>query len=133
VGATPARASRPSGHHHAHHDDEPDAHGDAQPALRPGEEQARCDQRGRARVADADHDRRRSHARDRLALLNEREREVAVAVGQGRSNAEIGAVLYLSVPTVKTHVSAILTKLDLNNRVQVALLVHDAGLLDDRR
>jgi DNA-binding NarL/FixJ family response regulator len=42
-------------------------------------------------------------------------------------------VLYLSVPTVKTHVSAILTKLDLNNRVQVALLVHDAGLLDDRR
>jgi DNA-binding NarL/FixJ family response regulator len=86
-----------------------------------------------ARVADADHDRRRSHARDRLALLNEREREVAVAVGQGRSNAEIGAVLYLSVPTVKTHVSAILTKLDLNNRVQVALLVHDAGLLDDRR
>jgi DNA-binding NarL/FixJ family response regulator len=52
---------------------------------------------------------------------------VAVAVGQGRSNAEIGAVLYLSVPTVKTHVSSILTKLDLNNRVQIALLVHDAG------
>jgi len=86
-----------------------------------------------ARVTDADHDRRRRHARDKLALLNEREREVAVAVGQGRSNAEIGAVLYLSVPTVKTHVSSILTKLDLNNRVQVALLVHDAGLLDDQR
>jgi DNA-binding NarL/FixJ family response regulator len=51
--------------------------------------------------------------------------------GQGRSNAEIGSVLYLSVPTVKTHVSSILTKLDLNNRVQVALLAHDAGLLDD--
>jgi DNA-binding NarL/FixJ family response regulator len=85
-----------------------------------------------ARVADADRDRRRRHARDRLALLNDREREVAVAVGQGRSNAEIGAVLYLSVPTVKTHVSSILTKLDLNNRVQVALLVHDAGLLDDQ-
>jgi DNA-binding NarL/FixJ family response regulator len=84
-----------------------------------------------ARVTDADHDRRRRQARERLALLNEREREVAVAVGQGRSNAEIGKVLYLSVPTVKTHVSAILTKLDLNNRVQVALLVHDAGLLDE--
>jgi DNA-binding NarL/FixJ family response regulator len=55
-----------------------------------------------------------------------------VAVGQGRSNAEIGAVLYLSVPTVKTHVSSVLTKLDLNNRVQIAPLVHDAGLLDDR-
>jgi DNA-binding NarL/FixJ family response regulator len=85
-----------------------------------------------ARVADADRDRRRRHARDRLALLNDREREVAVAVGQGRSNAEIGSVLYLSVPTVKTHVSSILTKLDLNNRVQVALLVHDAGLLHDQ-
>jgi DNA-binding NarL/FixJ family response regulator len=85
-----------------------------------------------ARVAESDQDRRRSHARERLALLNDREREVAVAVGQGRSNAEIGAVLYLSVPTVKTHVSSILTKLGLNNRVQVALLVHDAGLVDDQ-
>ncbi|GAA4219325.1 response regulator transcription factor [Streptosporangium album] len=83
-----------------------------------------------ARVADGDHDRRRSHATDRLALLNDREREVALAVGQARSNAEIAAVLYLGVPTVKTHVSAILAKLGLNNRVQIALLVHDAGLLD---
>ena len=85
-----------------------------------------------ARVADPDQQRRRSHARDRLALLNNREREVAVAVAQSRSNAEIGALLYLSVPTVKTHVSSILAKLDLNNRVQIALLVHDAGLLDDQ-
>jgi DNA-binding NarL/FixJ family response regulator len=85
-----------------------------------------------ARVTDADHDRRR-HARERLARLNQREPEVAVAVGHGRSNAEIGAALFLSVPTVKTHVSSILAKLDLNNRVQIALLVHDAGLLDDQR
>jgi DNA-binding NarL/FixJ family response regulator len=84
-----------------------------------------------ARVAGSDTDRRRQ-ARERLALLNDRERQVALAVGQGRSNAEIGARLYLSVPTVKTHVSSILTKLDLNNRVQIALLVHDAGLLDDQ-
>jgi DNA-binding NarL/FixJ family response regulator len=83
-----------------------------------------------ARVAGSDQDQRRARARDRLALLNHHEREVALAVGRGRSNAEIGAELYLSVPTVKTHVSSILTKLDLNNRVQVALLVHDAGLLD---
>ena len=83
-----------------------------------------------SRVARPGHDRR-TRARERLALLNDREREVAVAVGQGRSNAEIGAVLFLSVPTVKTHVSSILTKLDLNNRVQIALLAHDAGLLDD--
>ena len=84
-----------------------------------------------ARVAAADHDRRRAQARDRLALLNHRERDVAAAVGCGRSNAEIGAALYLSVPTVKAHVSGILSKLNLNNRVQIALLVHDAGLLDD--
>jgi DNA-binding NarL/FixJ family response regulator len=83
-----------------------------------------------ARVAGSSQDRR-TRARERLALLNDREREVAVAVGQGRSNAEISSVLYLSVPTVKTHVSSILTKLDLNNRVQIALLAHDAGLLDD--
>ncbi|TQM36300.1 LuxR family two component transcriptional regulator [Pseudonocardia cypriaca] len=83
-----------------------------------------------ARVADSDHDRRRERAMARLALLNDRERDVAVAVGQGRSNAEIGAVLHLALPTVKTHVSNILTKLDLNNRVQIALLAHDAGLVD---
>jgi DNA-binding NarL/FixJ family response regulator len=85
-----------------------------------------------ARVAGSDQDRRRAAARERLALLNDREQEVALAVGRGRSNAEIAAVLYLSVPTIKTHVSSILTKLHLNNRVQVALLVHDAGLIDDQ-
>ncbi|GGK86083.1 DNA-binding response regulator [Sphaerisporangium melleum] len=84
-----------------------------------------------ARVAESGRDRRRDRARERLALLNDRERQVALAVGQGRSNAEIAATLYLGVPTVKTHVSSALTKLGLNNRVQIALLVHDAGLLDD--
>ena len=49
----------------------------------------------------------------------------------GRSNAEISAVLHLGVPTVKTHFSNILAKLGLNNRVQIALLVHDAGGPDD--
>ncbi|WP_344110451.1 response regulator transcription factor [Kribbella alba] len=85
------------------------------------------------RVASSGHDQRKSRANDRLADLNDREREIAVAVGEGKSNAEISATLFLSVPTVKTHVSRILTKLDLNNRVQIALLVHDAGLLDDSR
>ncbi|OZM82195.1 response regulator transcription factor [Pseudonocardia sp. MH-G8] len=82
------------------------------------------------RVADSDHDRRRARARVLLAQLNDRERDVAVAVGEGRSNAEIGAALHLALPTVKTHVSNVLSKLDLNNRVQIALLAHDAGLLD---
>jgi len=71
---------------------------------------------------------RRDAAHRRLGLLNDRERQVAVEVARGRSNAEIAAALHIAVPTVKTHVSAILTRLDLTNRVQVAILVHDAGL-----
>lgn len=77
------------------------------------------------------HDARRKRARAALDGLAEREREVAVAVGQGKANAEIAAALYMSVPTVKTHVSRVLAKLELNNRVQIALLAHDAGFLDD--
>ncbi|WP_432133767.1 MULTISPECIES: response regulator transcription factor [unclassified Streptomyces] len=76
-------------------------------------------------------DTRRARARARLAALNEREREVTVAVGRGLSNAEIGTALFMSVATVKTHVSRVLAKLELNNRVQIALLAHDAGLLED--
>ncbi|MET9659701.1 response regulator transcription factor [Streptomyces sp. NPDC006510] len=74
---------------------------------------------------------RADRARQRIAALAEREREVAIAVARGRSNAEIAATLYLSVATVKTQVSRILARFDFNNRVQIALLVHDAGLLDD--
>lgn len=76
-------------------------------------------------------DTRRTTARDRVAALNDREREVAVAVGRGRSNAEIATELFMSVATVKTHVSRILAKLGLNNRVQIALLTYDAGLLEE--
>ncbi|MFE6754100.1 response regulator [Streptomyces sp. NPDC057684] len=84
----------------------------------------------RATGPDPQQDRR-ARARERLAELADREREVAVAVGRGAANAEIAAELYMSVATVKAHVSRILAKLGLNNRVQVALLTHDAGLLDD--
>ncbi|WP_320777722.1 response regulator transcription factor [Streptomyces sp. CRN 30] len=73
-------------------------------------------------------DTRRARARARLAVLNDREREVAVAVGRGLANAEIAAELFMSVATVKAHVSRALAKLDLNNRVQVALLAYDAEL-----
>ncbi|MFG2454617.1 response regulator transcription factor [Streptomyces sp. M41(2017)] len=82
-------------------------------------------------AAGSSADARRSGARSRIAVLNEREREVAVAVGRGGSNADIAAELFMSVATVKTHVSRILAKLDLNNRVQVALLTYDAGLLEE--
>jgi DNA-binding NarL/FixJ family response regulator len=77
-------------------------------------------------VADPAAAARRDHARVQLDRLTDREREVAMALGRGRSNAEIGADLHMSVPTVKAHVSRLLTKLGLNNRVQIALLVHDA-------
>ncbi|WP_030726714.1 response regulator [Streptomyces sp. NRRL F-2890] len=79
-------------------------------------------------LTSAGRDTRR--ARRRLDSLAEREREVAVAVGRGLSNAEIAAALYLSVPTVKAYVSRVLTKLELNNRVQIALLAQDAGVID---
>jgi DNA-binding NarL/FixJ family response regulator len=68
-------------------------------------------------------------AQERLARLSDREREVVIAIGQGKSNAEISSELYMSVATVKAHVSRLLAKLELNNRVQVALLAHDAGLV----
>ena len=72
---------------------------------------------------------RSSTAAERLTALTERELEVAVCVGRGLSNSEIASELYLSIPTVKSHVSRLLTKLDSSNRVQVAMVVHDAGLV----
>jgi DNA-binding NarL/FixJ family response regulator len=71
---------------------------------------------------------RSPQAAARIADLTDREREVALAVGRGLSNAEIAAELYLSVPTVKAHVSRLFDKLGATNRVQIALCVHDAGL-----
>ena len=65
----------------------------------------------------------------RLDGLTDRERDVALAVGRGLSNAEIAAELYLSVPTVKAHVSRLFDKLSVSNRVQIALCVHHAGLV----
>ena len=73
-------------------------------------------------------DRRRSDAEARLATLTDREREVALAIGRGLSNADISRELYLSVPTVKAHVSRVLDKLGADNRVQFAIVVHDAAL-----
>jgi DNA-binding NarL/FixJ family response regulator len=80
------------------------------------------------RVVRGDDERRRraERARAALARLTDREREVAAAVGDGRSNAQIGAELHMSVATIKTYVSRILDKLECANRVQVAILVHEA-------
>jgi DNA-binding NarL/FixJ family response regulator len=68
-------------------------------------------------------------ARKRLSPLTDRELEVVCAVGRGLSNAEIGRELDMAEATVKAHVSRALTKLSVTNRVQVAMLVHDAGLV----
>jgi DNA-binding NarL/FixJ family response regulator len=72
-------------------------------------------------------DTRREHARAQLRRLSEREREVAACIAEGATNAEIAARLYMSLATVKAHITRILTTLDLTNRVQIALLAHDAG------
>jgi DNA-binding NarL/FixJ family response regulator len=67
-------------------------------------------------------------ANARLDRLTERERDVALAVGRGLTNAEIAGELYLSVPTVKAHIGRLFQKLEVDNRVQIALCVRDAGL-----
>ncbi|NEE04626.1 response regulator [Phytoactinopolyspora halotolerans] len=84
---------------------------------------------GTERAGGGGNGDRRARATSALATLSDREREVAVAIADGKSNAEIASDLYMSVATVKAHVSRMLTKLELNNRVQIALLVHDADLI----
>jgi DNA-binding NarL/FixJ family response regulator len=66
----------------------------------------------------------------RLEDLSEREHEVFRLIARGLSNAEIGKELYISETTVKTHVTHILQKLDLRDRVQVVVLAYQSGLLE---
>ncbi|MFI6793106.1 response regulator [Nonomuraea sp. NPDC050383] len=80
-----------------------------------------------AHLLPEEDDRRRADARRVLSALSDREREVALAVGQGKANAVIAGELHMSVGTVKGYISRILTKAGLDNRVQLALVVHDAS------
>jgi DNA-binding NarL/FixJ family response regulator len=77
-------------------------------------------------AGDPDAEARHESARASLAALSAREQEVALAVGRGLANADIAAELFMSVATVKAHVSRLLTKLGVDNRVQIALLVQEA-------
>jgi DNA-binding NarL/FixJ family response regulator len=81
-----------------------------------------------SQVAGAGADRLRDRARESLRRLADRELAVATLVAQGKTNREIARELFMSLATVKAYVSRVLTKLELNNRVQVALLVRDAEL-----
>ena len=64
-----------------------------------------------------------------FAELTDRELEVTQAVARGLSNAEIGAELFLSQATIKTHVTRILTKLNLRDRVQIVVAAYESGLV----
>jgi len=66
---------------------------------------------------------------NRLAVLTEREREVLALVGQGLSNDEIGAELFLSPATARTHVSRAMTKLGARDRAQLVVIAYQTGLV----
>ena len=67
-----------------------------------------------------------------LATLTDRERQIFGAVAKGLSNAEIAIRLHLSEATVKTHITRVLAKLQLRDRVQVVIFAYEHDLLDDR-
>jgi DNA-binding NarL/FixJ family response regulator len=73
--------------------------------------------------------RARPIRRSDLDQLTEREREVLLLVARGLSNAELASALYVSLPTAKTHVSRVLSKLGARDRAQLVVIAYESGLV----
>lgn len=78
--------------------------------------------------AKDDAGQRARRAAQALSVLTDREREVVSGVAAGLTNPEIGAELHCSPATVKAHLASIFTRLEITNRIELAILGHDAGL-----
>jgi DNA-binding NarL/FixJ family response regulator len=67
---------------------------------------------------------------EKLKQITEREKEVLLLIARGKTNAEISQQLFVSEATIKSHISSILTKLDLRDRVQVVIFCYECGLIE---
>ncbi|WP_035832776.1 response regulator [Jonesia quinghaiensis] len=81
-----------------------------------------------AKVSEEPDTQAQRAARADVSTLTERELEVARQIARGLSNSEIGQTLFMSIPTVKTHISRIFAKFQVENRVQIAIRMHDADI-----
>lgn len=84
------------------------------------------------RVIARSTERNRGPRHAGLDELTERELEVLTAMGRGLSNGETAAALFVSETTVKSHVSRVLMKLGVRDRVQAVIVAHESGLMDPR-
>ena len=98
--------------------------------------ETRCSRRGSPDASSPSSPRERTATQDgedRLAVLTQREREVLALVGQGLSNDEIGAELFLSPATARTHVSHAMAKLGARDRAQLVVIAYQTGLVSPQQ